>query len=141
MPRHLNDTPSTKTNFIFNSTMSQEESDKCSPSLVSAFKETLFGLIENHYPHVPNPESCKKRASVALILRVRPEYSHWPESCFSKEGENANLSTAESLEQFFVQDWVQHGDPESVFIKRAARVGDRWTSQYVGFCSCIVARS
>ncbi len=32
------------------------------------------------------------------------------------------------MEQFFSQPWAQEGDPEAVFIKRAARPGDRWTS-------------
>lgn len=35
---------------------------------------------------------------------------------------------ATKLSNFFAQPWVQAGDPEVVFIKRAARVGDRWTS-------------
>lgn len=42
--------------------------------------------------------------------------------------EQSSLPTAESLDCFFAQDWVQHGDPEAAFIKRAARRGDRWTS-------------
>jgi len=35
---------------------------------------------------------------------------------------------AAKLSKFFAQPWVQAGDPEVVFIKRAARVGDMWTS-------------
>jgi 8-oxo-dGTP pyrophosphatase MutT (NUDIX family) len=31
-----------------------------------------------------------------------------------------------SLNAFFEQDWVKHGDPEVLFIKRATRVGDKW---------------
>jgi 8-oxo-dGTP pyrophosphatase MutT (NUDIX family) len=31
------------------------------------------------------------------------------------------------LIEFFAQPWVQHGEPEVLFIKRATRVGDRWT--------------
>jgi 8-oxo-dGTP pyrophosphatase MutT (NUDIX family) len=84
-------------------------------------------LSTNPYPHVPNPESCKKRASVALILRIRPHYNHYP-----SESEVPSLdptrSASAQLEQFFAQPWVQHGTPEVVFIKRAAREGDRWTS-------------
>jgi 8-oxo-dGTP pyrophosphatase MutT (NUDIX family) len=87
--------------------------------LIHALHDTLKHISHNPYPYVPNPENCKKRASVALILRVRPSFS-------------INLATATtaplSLEQFFAQDWVQHGDPEAIFIKRAAREGDRWTS-------------
>jgi len=32
------------------------------------------------------------------------------------------------LDSFFSQTWAQNGDPEVLFIKRAARPGDRWTS-------------
>jgi 8-oxo-dGTP pyrophosphatase MutT (NUDIX family) len=32
------------------------------------------------------------------------------------------------ISAFFRQEWVQHGDAEVLFIKRAARAGDRWTS-------------
>ncbi|KAG4441447.1 hypothetical protein IFR05_003053 [Cadophora sp. M221] len=118
--------------------MPEEAADTKSQNLIRAFQETLNGLIENHYPHVSNPEGCKKRASVALILRVRPGYNHWPEARAGEgrgegegEGEGAEdpkPSIHESLDRFFAQDWVQNGDPEAVFIKRAARVGDRWTS-------------
>ncbi|KAI9048072.1 hypothetical protein LZ554_007868 [Drepanopeziza brunnea f. sp. 'monogermtubi'] len=103
-----------------------EQQDAKHPDLAKALLETLRGLVDNPYPHVRNPEGCKKRASVALILRVRPRYEHWPESNPPQAEEHVNLSAAESLDQFFAQDWVQHGDPEAVFIKRAARVGDRW---------------
>ncbi|KAI4257254.1 MAG: hypothetical protein L6R42_005787, partial [Xanthoria sp. 1 TBL-2021] len=37
-------------------------------------------------------------------------------------------SDQERLNAFFTQEWVQWGDPEVLFIKRAARKGDRWTS-------------
>ncbi|KAH7370640.1 hypothetical protein BKA65DRAFT_21722 [Rhexocercosporidium sp. MPI-PUGE-AT-0058] len=110
--------------------MPEEAAETKSQNLIRAFQETLNGLIENPYPHISNPEGCKKRASVALVLRVRPQYNHWPETRTGEEkgAEDANPSVHESLERFFAQDWVQHGDPEAVFIKRAARVGDRWTS-------------
>jgi 8-oxo-dGTP pyrophosphatase MutT (NUDIX family) len=32
------------------------------------------------------------------------------------------------ISAFFRQEWVQYGDAEVLFIKRAARAGDRWTS-------------
>lgn len=112
--------------------MPETEADSKQPNLIRAFQETLNSLIENPYPHVENPEGCKKRASVALILRVRPGYHHWPETWAegapTEDTEDAKPSIHESLDRFFAQDWVQHGDPEAVFIKRAARVGDRWTS-------------
>ena len=37
------------------------------------------------------------------------------------------LSFKDILDAFFEQDWVQHGEPELLFIKRATRVGDKWT--------------
>jgi hypothetical protein len=93
-------------------------------TLTNALRDTLKGLHANPYPEVENPVGCKRRASVALILRVRPGYEAEP----LKIGENdPGVSTIESLDRFFSQGWVQRGDPECVFIKRAARVGDRWT--------------
>src|SRR6187402_3809130 len=108
--------------------MAHGQSNTASPSLVDHLRETLTGLIENPYPHVPNPDSCKKRASVAAILRIRPNYDHWPESNIEQERYDPDISPIEFLDRFFAQSWVRHGDPEIVFIKRAARVGDRWTS-------------
>lgn len=78
----------------------------------------MAALAKHPYPEVSNPPGCKKRASVALVLRIRPDYKNWPQAA---KGEV-------DLEGFFAQDWVRHGDPEVAFIKRAARVGDRWTS-------------
>lgn len=86
--------------------------------------DALSELYRRPYPHVPNPPGCKKRASVALILRVRPTYEHWPES--TSIG-NPTLPVEQRLGEFFAQPWVQHGEPEALFIKRASRVGDRWT--------------
>ncbi|KAI7523849.1 hypothetical protein KC317_g21596, partial [Hortaea werneckii] len=48
----------------------------------------------------------------------KPSYSHWPTSS----------EKIHDLDTFYAQDWVQHGDPEVLFIKRASRKGDRWTS-------------
>ncbi|KAI6712512.1 hypothetical protein JHW43_004922 [Diplocarpon mali] len=104
--------------------MHDENNDTESQDLAKALQKTLAGLAGNPYPHVSNPEGCEKRASVALILRVRPGYEHWPVSSPSREA----LATPDVLDQFFAQDWVQHGDPEAVFIKRASRDNDRWTS-------------
>jgi 8-oxo-dGTP pyrophosphatase MutT (NUDIX family) len=36
------------------------------------------------------------------------------------------LNFQDILDAFFEQDWVKHGDPEILFIKRATRVGDKW---------------
>lgn len=92
----------------------------------NSLHEVLVDLHRHPYPHVPNPPSCKKRASVALILRVRPTYNHWP-GASSHPSPDSSSSTKQQLDTFFSQSWVQNGDPEAVFIKRASRVGDRWT--------------
>ncbi|KAJ5693269.1 hypothetical protein N7462_002692 [Penicillium macrosclerotiorum] len=94
-------------------------------SLSSSLHAVLTELHRRPYPHVPNPPACKKRASVALILRIKPTYEHWP--CPTTEAGDPSRSVEERLEDFFAQPWVQHGDPEVLFIKRASRVGDRWT--------------
>jgi 8-oxo-dGTP pyrophosphatase MutT (NUDIX family) len=80
--------------------------------------QLLKHLAATNYPDLPTPPGTKKRASVALTIRIKPNYSHWP----------AEDSKAESLEDFFAQEWVQHGEAEILFIKRASRKGDRWTS-------------
>lgn len=89
--------------------------------------QTLHNLNRNRYPHVPNPPGCKKRASVALIIRVRPTFPDTATFDTSTCG-LAVRSDQERLNAFFAQGWVQRGDPEVLFIKRAARKGDRWTS-------------
>ncbi|KAH8423000.1 NUDIX hydrolase [Aspergillus melleus] len=99
-----------------------------SASLSASLYDVLTDLHQNQYPHVPNPPSCKKRASVALVLRIRPTYHHWPTS----EGASLSLPdhtapVPERLSSFFSQDWVRNGDSEVLFIKRASRAGDRWT--------------
>lgn len=81
-------------------------------------------LYQHPYPFVPSPPETKKRASVTLILRVRPTYTDWPPlGAYSGAGEPDVL---ECLENFFEQDWVRAGDPEALFIKRTSRKGDRW---------------
>ncbi|GAB7340646.1 hypothetical protein MBLNU457_7042t1 [Dothideomycetes sp. NU457] len=89
------------------------------PELVAGLHNALAGLIANPYSTVESPETTKKRASVALIIRIQPHYDHWPAQ---DSGEITDLDS------FFQQEWVKHGDPEVLFIKRAARKGDRWTS-------------
>ena len=95
-------------------------------TLIKQLEALLLDLHSNPYPYVPNPPQCQKRASVALIIRIRPtfpEKGNYNGAVFS----SAEDSQAK-LNAFFSQSWVQHGDPEVVFIKRAARKGDRWTS-------------
>lgn len=62
------------------------------------------------------------------MVRIRPNYHHWPSKFPEKETNNDGITPIKQLERFFAQDWVQKGDAEVVFIKRAARQGDRWTS-------------
>ena len=101
--------------------------DTLSPlGTATQLKSILHDLKYNPSPHVPNPPSCSKRASVALIIRIRPAAKQ------KAKYEPSNSSSAtvpfdQCISNFFDQDWVQHGDPEVLFIKRAARTGDRWT--------------
>jgi 8-oxo-dGTP pyrophosphatase MutT (NUDIX family) len=93
--------------------------------LNAALHQALLSLHQHPYPHVSNPPNCKKRGAVSLILRVRPDYLHWPESPALIP--DRSIPVDQQLDSFFSQDWVQYGDPEVLFIKRASRVGDRWT--------------
>ncbi|KAF2854949.1 nudix family hydrolase-like protein [Plenodomus tracheiphilus IPT5] len=108
--------------------------------IVAHLKNVLLELNAHPYPDVACPPNLPKRASVALILRIQPSYAYWPESpgqpllarsstrqrrrSSAASGSGPNFET--NLNAFFDQDWVKHGDPEILFIKRAARVGDKW---------------
>jgi hypothetical protein len=104
--------------------------------LVSHLQSVLLELNANPYPDVACPPNLPKRASVALILRIQPNYSHWPDNDDSPlpvrrrrssvAQPNAEFDFESSLSAFFSQEWVKHGDPELLFIKRATRVGDKW---------------
>jgi 8-oxo-dGTP pyrophosphatase MutT (NUDIX family) len=95
-------------------------------SLTEHLKSVLQQLSSHPYPDIPNPATLKKRASVAVILRINPNYSQWPPASEPFISQSSDVGA--SLETFFAQDWVKHGDPEVLFMKRAAREGDRWTS-------------
>lgn len=71
-------------------------------SLSSSLHNVLTDLYQNPYPHVPNPPLCKKRASVALILRVRPTYNHWPNTP-SPPSRTDGSSVKEQLDTFFLR--------------------------------------
>nr|POE84619.1 uncharacterized protein c14c4.10c [Quercus suber] len=88
------------------------------PMMLANLHTILASLTASPYPTLPSPESTKRRASVALIVRIQPSYAHWP----------SDGPVVRSLDDFFAQEWVRHGDPEVLFIKRASRKGDRWTS-------------
>lgn len=101
--------------------------------LVKKLADVLDFIQHNPYPHVPNPSDCQKRASVALILRIRPKYDDAVVLPIIKPEPSDILDhSPKTLADFFAVDWVQNGDPEILFIKRAGRVGDRW-SGHVAF--------
>lgn len=95
--------------------------------LPKSLQETLLDVHQHPYPHVPNPPGCKKRASVALIIRIRPHHAHWPDESAPDSPGSSSTRIPEQLNDFFSQPWVENGDPEVLFIKRASRVGDMWT--------------
>lgn len=97
-----------------------------SNSISSKIKALVHEVHHLQCPHVPTPPTCKKRAAVALIIRVRPTYPH--QAVFSQHHAGSPVDSFQRrLDDFFAQSWVEHGDPEILFIKRAARTGDRWT--------------
>lgn len=98
--------------------MTSTDSPPNNPAIVSHLQTVLSTLSASPYP-VLTTETTKKRASVALIVRISPSFSQWPEP---------DAPRPDNLEDFYDQDWVKHGDPEVLFIKRASRKGDRWTS-------------
>ncbi|KAF9430523.1 hypothetical protein BGZ94_006318 [Podila epigama] len=71
---------------------------------------------------VPSHPPKYRRASVAIIIRVRPDSGQSPSSQPIKAIEHP-----ESLEEFFGQSWVRSGTPEILFIERATRKTDRWS--------------
>jgi 8-oxo-dGTP pyrophosphatase MutT (NUDIX family) len=110
--------------------------------LIGSLKNILLELNTHPYPEVACPKGVPKRASVALILRIQPGYLHWPTvsekdlPAFpprsptrrrrSSVATSHKLNFGDILDAFFDQEWVKHGDPEILFIKRAARIGDKW---------------
>ena len=49
-----------------------------SVALIESLHRVLKERAENPYPETPNPPDVKKRASVALVIRIQPQYDHWP---------------------------------------------------------------
>ena len=86
---------------------------------MSSLHSLLELLSANGFKELKTPFNCKKRSSVALIIRINPSFKHSP---------GIDAPNDISINSFFAQEWVQHGEPEVLFIKRAARKGDRWTS-------------
>ncbi|KPI34358.1 uncharacterized protein AB675_11067 [Cyphellophora attinorum] len=98
-----------------------------SRAILAALQPVLNRQITHPFPHVPTPEGCKKRASVAVIIRVRPAFAPVPDPAKSVVEVSKNEPPATTLDEYFAQDWVKNGDPEVLFIKRAGRPGDRWS--------------
>ncbi|KAH0565746.1 hypothetical protein GP486_000869 [Trichoglossum hirsutum] len=109
------------------------DAERVAPLGISGrLQPVLEHLAANPYPEVPNPPNCQKRASVALIIRVQPSPDHWPpqrlDRVASSTSKGATDTTASRLDEFFSLSWVKHGEPEVLFIRRAARARDRWGS-------------
>lgn len=92
--------------------------------LINSLRDALTSISQNPCEYVDNSEKTTRRASVALIIRIRPHFNHWPK----EETYNTEKNDSFNLSKYFATPWIQNGDPEVVFIKRAAREGDRWTS-------------
>ena len=84
-----------------------------------ALLEALLEIQRSPLHHLESPEHQLKRAAVALIIRVRP----FEDIRLEEQG-----AAGQSLEEVFKQKWVQQGEAEVLFIKRAERKGDRWSS-------------
>ncbi|KAI9670009.1 MAG: hypothetical protein M1831_007045 [Alyxoria varia] len=99
------------------------------PNVITADLNRILKEISKHpSPFVPTPTGVKKRASVALIIRLKPQYAHWPETDPESQAGVAHQSDPSSrVEHLFEQDWVQWAEPEVLFIKRSTRKGDPWT--------------
>ena len=102
-----------------------DESDHGHNTLTERLKTLLQTLHQQSSPEIINP-SCRKRAAVALIIRIRPSFDD-AASRFDTPSMLAHKKFEDGLTTFFSQGWVQRGEPEVLFIRRAARKGDRWT--------------
>ena len=97
--------------------------------LTLQLEEALIELLLHPSPHVPNPPDCPKRASTAVIIRIRPPFDRQADATFIEPVHgfypSESSQSIENVRQFFSTEWVKNGDPEILFIKRAARAGDR----------------
>ncbi|KAL7276044.1 hypothetical protein RUND412_000988 [Rhizina undulata] len=92
--------------------------------LIQPLKRALIKFRDRPSPSIPSPAATPKRASVALVIRIQPHPSYLPRGGLEK----STNGPPKTIEEFFSLPWVQYGDPECLFIKRAARKGDRWTA-------------
>lgn len=104
---------------------------KVDSALVGQLEHVLVDLLTQPCPHVPNPVGGpKKRASVALILRIRPRTGLQDNEPIDPaeppgSGHQTSEKYIDSLKGAFAKRWITEGDPEVLFIKRTGRVGDR----------------
>ena len=101
-----------------------------------ALFEACHALSERPHKTVESTETCKKRASVAVIVAWHePTPSSSPSSSWinvdsstSQQGKDPAATSIKTLEELEEQEWVNRAVPHILFIKRAARDGDRWAS-------------
>lgn len=86
-------------------------------------RDVLRDLSRHAFPLVDCPPGVSKRASVALILRIKSRY---PAQDAAEDLSVQSDETATRLRTLFDQPWALQGEPEVLFIKRASRKGDRW---------------
>ncbi|KAL4400253.1 coenzyme A diphosphatase [Malassezia pachydermatis] len=117
-----------------------------SHTLLAHLQHGLIRLATISPRVLASPPTQPRRASVALILRIRPaaEDEAWLRAkwrqgeaseedahlfpSMSQQDANGTMTTEARLRQFFALPWVQRGTPEVLFIKRAVREGDNWSS-------------
>ncbi|WFD32433.1 hypothetical protein MSPP1_003480 [Malassezia sp. CBS 17886] len=118
-----------------------------SQSLVASLQHALVRIATNAPRVLVSPPTQPRRASVALILRVRPtaedepwlrgkwrngevleEDLHLFPSALTTQDVNGGMSVEARLRQFFALPWVQRGTAELLFIKRAVRENDHWSA-------------
>jgi hypothetical protein len=103
------------------------------PSFHNASLLSALSFISSRPDHYyPSPKFQPKRASVALIIWIKPPQTHSPLST-SSQGIfglmlQSSIGLVKTLSELFSQSWVQQGEPQVLFIKRAKRTGDRWSA-------------
>lgn len=103
------------------------------PSFHNASLLSALSFISSRPDHYyPSPKFQPKRASVALIIWIKPHQTHSPSST-SSQGIfglmlQSSIGLVKTLSELFSQSWVQQGEPQVLFIKRAKRTGDRWSA-------------
>jgi len=117
-----------------------------SQSLIAHLQHGLIRIATVSPRVLVSPPTQPRRASVALIVRVRPApedeawlRSKWRDGAAHEEDAylfpslmqqdaNGTMTVEARLRQFFALPWVQRGTPELMYIKRAVRDSDHWSS-------------